>query len=150
MTVIVDSRERREAVAPILAWFDHQGIAWTRRKLDVGDYQIEGRPELVVDRKQSLGEMAINLLSHDRARFYREVRRAREKGVKLMILCEQGHEVKTVEDVRKWHSPYTQISGARLADAIFRLEIGYGVETYFCDRASTGKRIIELLRGDGH
>lgn len=150
MVVIVDSRERREGVAPILAWFDHQGIAWTRRKLDVGDYQIEGRPELVVDRKQSLGEMAINLLSHDRARFYREVRRAREKGIKLMILCEQGHEVKTVEDVRKWHSPYTQISGARLADAIFRLEIGYGVETYFCDRAATGKRIIELLRGDGH
>ena len=76
MKVYVDSREKPQAIKQITAYFDRHGIAWEQKKLDTGDYMLEGQPSLIIDRKQSLSELANNLLSPDRARFYREIRRA--------------------------------------------------------------------------
>ena len=99
MKIFVDSREKPQAIQGILAYFDRHEIEWERVKIDTGDYMLEGQPDLIVDRKQSLGELAHNLLSPDRARFYREIRRAREAGIRLIILCEHGG-VKGLEDVK--------------------------------------------------
>ena len=147
MKVIIDTRDKEHAIRGIVAYFDRHGIEWERRKLDTGDYMLEGRPELVIDRKQSLSELAHNLLSADRARFYREIRRAREQGIRLIILCEEGISVRTLADVQKWKPKYGKVTGKALADAIYRLEIGYGVPVVFCGKRSTGKRIVELLTG---
>jgi ERCC4-type nuclease len=146
MLIKVDSREKPQAVKNILAYFDRHGIEWEKVKLDTGDYMLDGHPELVVDRKQSLGELAHNLLSQDKARFYREVRRARESGIKLIILCEHGG-IQSIKDVKSWVPKYGQVSGRALADAIFRLEISYGVPVLYCDKRSTGRRIVEILTG---
>lgn len=147
MKVIIDTRDKEHAIRGIVAYFDRHGIEWERRKLDTGDYMLEGRPELVIDRKQSLSELAHNLLSADRARFYREIRRAREQGIRLIVLCEEGISVRTLADVQKWKPKYGKVTGKALADAIYRLEIGYGVPVVFCGKRSTGKRIVELLTG---
>ena len=144
--IIADSREKN--IAHILKYFDKHGIEYTVRKLDVGDYMIDGQPDVVVDRKQSLGEMTVNMFSKDKARFYREIRRAREQGIRLIILCEQGRKFHNITDVAHWTNKYSRVSGPRLADAIFKLEMGYGVETYFCEKQQTGRRIIELLTGN--
>ena len=106
---------------------------------------MEGQPNLIVDRKQSLSELSHNLLSPDRARFYREIRRARESGIRLIILCEHGPDVKTFADVKNWKPKYGKVSGKALADAIFRLEMAYGVMVLYCSKKSTGKRIVEIL-----
>ena len=106
---------------------------------------LEGQPNLIVDRKQSLSELAHNLLSPDRARFYREIRRARESGIVLIILCEHGPDVKTFADVKNWKPKYGKASGKALADAIFRLEMAYSVPVLYCNKRSTGKRIVEIL-----
>ena len=145
MKIYVDSREKPQAIKGILAYFERNGIEIERTALKTGDYMLEGQPNLIVDRKQSLAEMAHNLLSADRARFYREVRRARADGIRLIILCEHGPDVKTFDEVKKWVPKYGKVSGKAIADAIFRLEISYGVPTFFCSKRSTGKRIIELL-----
>jgi len=92
--------------------------------------------------------LAHNLLSPDRARFYREIRRARDSGIRLVILCEHGPDVKTFADVKNWKPKYGKVTGKALADAIFRLEISYQVPCYFCSKRSTAKRIIEILTGD--
>ena len=147
MKVIIDTRDKEHAIRGIVAYFDRHGIEWERRKLDTGDYMLEGKPELVIDRKQSLSELAHNLLSADRARFYREIRRAREQGICLIILCEEGISVRTLADVQKWKPKYGKVTGKSLADAIYKLEIGYGVPVVFCGKRSTGKRIVELLTG---
>lgn len=149
MKVYVDSREKPQAIRQITAYFDRHGIEWKQKKLDTGDYMLEGQPNLIIDRKQSLSELAHNLLSPDRARFYREIRRARESGIRLIILCEHGPDVKTFADVKNWKPKFGKASGRALADAIFRLEIGYGVETYYCSKRSTGKKILELLTMGG-
>lgn len=139
----VDSREKRNE--HILKYFERNEIVYEIRKIDTGDYMNTDAPNIRVERKQSLLEMAHNLLTADKSRFYREVRRARDNGIKLIILCEHGPDVKTFADVKNWKPKYGKASGKALADAIFRLEIGYGVPTFFCGKRSTGKRILEIL-----
>lgn len=117
---------------------------WT---LDTGDYTYEGS-KIVVDRKMGLSEVASNLLNrNDSARFWQEVRRAKEQGLKLIILVEAGPAVKNINDVAKWKSKYSPVSGRSLIDAMIRTEMSYGVVWKFCSKASTAKRIIELLEG---
>ena len=145
--IISDSREKENQ--HILDYFDRHEIRWVKRKLDTGDYMMEENPNVRIERKQSLAEMAHNMLTADRPRFYREVRRARDQGIRLVILCEHGgiHDLK---DVEKWKPQFGKCSGKRLADAIFRLELGYSVPTFFCDPRSAGRRILEILtEGDG-
>ena len=145
MKIYVDSREKPQAIQRILAYFDRNGIEWEKKKLDIGDYMLDGQPDLIVDRKQSLGEVASNLLSPDKRRFYNEVRKAHDEGVCLIILCEHGGDIKTFNDVPKWKNKYGQVTGRKLQDAIFALEMAYHVPVLFCDKRSTGRRIIEIL-----
>lgn len=147
MKITVDSREKPQAIEKILAWFDNNGIEWEKKKLDTGDYMMEGKPDIIVDRKGDLLELAHNMLTVDKGRFYREIRRARDAGIHLVILCEHGG-IHGLEDVKKWKPKFGRSSGKKLADAIFRLEISYGVPTLYCDPRSTGRRIYEILSGE--
>lgn len=141
---IFDSREKKND--HIKAYFDRHGIPYTVRKLDVGDYMTEGG-KVSIDRKQSLDELSRNLLNRsDHARFWKEVRRAREQGIKLIVLCEHGGKVKTLQDVAQWRSKYSGVSGRAVLSEIYRVHISYGVEFVFCSKRSTGKKIVELLQ----
>lgn len=143
--VICDSREKKNA--HVLEYFDRHGIEYEIRKLDCGDYMLPGGT-ISIDKKKDLQELAGNLLNpNDKARFWREVRRARETGVKLVILCEHGGAIKAFSDVKKWKSRYGRVTGKSLSDAIFRLYMAYGVPVLYCDKRSTGKRIMEILEG---
>lgn len=142
--IIVDTREKKNA--HILKYFDRNGIEYKLQKMDVADYQVEGKEKLVIDRKQNLDELARNLMNrNDHARFWKEVRRAKEGGIKMLVLCEHGGQIRSIQDVAGWHSKYSPVSGRALMEEIYRVHIAYGVEFLFCDKRSTGKKIIELL-----
>lgn len=144
MKIIVDSREKRWE--HIREYFDKNGIGYTVKKLDVGDYQIDGKPSISVDRKATLSELSHNLLNaKDHSRFWKEIRRAREQGVKLFILCEHGGKVKSIKDVAQWNDKYSGVSGRVLMNEIYRVSISYGVEFIFCDKRHTAQKIIEIL-----
>ena len=147
MKIVCDTRERKNE--HILQYFEKHGIPYTIAKIDTGDYLNTDNPTVRVERKASLGELAHNLLSPDRKRFYNEIRRGRDEGLKLVILCEHGPGIHSIKDVRNWQPKYGKVTGKALADAIFRLEMAYGVPTLFCGKRSTGKRIIEILSSDG-
>ena len=144
MKLIVDSREKKwEHIAE---YFDKQGIEYEVRKLDVGDYVLEGNDRISVDRKRNLAELSHNLMNpKDHSRFWREIRRSREQGVKLYILCEHGGKIKSIKDVVQWNDKYSGVIGRRLMDEVYRVHISYGVEFLFCSKRSTGRRIIEIL-----
>lgn len=145
--IIFDTREKKND--HVKNYFDKHGICYKVQKLDVGDYMIEGG-KVSIDRKQNLSELATNLMNRaDKSRFWKEVRRAREQGIKLIVLCEHGGKVKTIKDVAGWSSPYSPVSGRALMEAIYKCHISYGVEFLFCSKRSTGKRIVELLTLDG-
>ena len=149
MKLWIDSREKwtqpQSSDTHLSAYFDRHGIDWEVKKLDVGDYMLEGNDTISVDRKASIDELASNLLNReDKSRFMREVRRAKESGLHLVVLIE-SNKYKSIPDLREWRSKYSGISGRSLMDAIYKTHISYGVEFLFCPKISTGRRIIELL-----
>lgn len=148
--ILVDSREKwtqaNSTDTHIKGYFDRHGIAYTVRKLDEGDYQMEGRPNITVDRKYGMQEI-YQCLVGDKSRFLREVRRCHDKGVKLVILIEQSN-IKTLADVaNNWTPKYGTVTSREIAERMYRLHVSYGVEFLFCDRRSTGRRIVEILVG---
>ena len=101
-----------------------------------------------VDTKENLEEISRNLMNHnDSSRFWNEIRRAKELGIKLIILVESGPAVKNINDVAKWKSKYSPVTGRALIDRMIQVEMSYGCVWKFCSKASTAKRIIELLEG---
>ena len=138
----IDSREKKNE--HILRYFDRHGIDYEIRKLDIGDYMLDGGA-ISIDTKRSVDELASNMLNrNDHARFLREAKRAADSGVKLIVLLETS-KYKAIPDLREWQSKYSGISGRTLIDAIYKTHISYGVEFLFCPKISTGRRIIELL-----
>lgn len=148
--LIVDSREKwtqaKSRDKHIKGYLDRHGILYRVEMLDVGDYMLDGG-SISVDRKQNLEELAKNLTNKsDNARFMKEVRRAFESGVKLVILIEQ-RGIKGTQDLLKWRSKHTGVSGIVMARQMFRLEMAYKVKFEYCDPSSTGKKIMEILLG---
>ena len=152
MQLIVDSREKPRAIQKILAEFDRCGVEYERRKLNFCDYFNPARPDIAIDRKQSLTEVSFNV-GADRKRFVREIERCNRAGCKMILLVEHGGKIKTLEDVIRWknprlvESPYA-ITGERLFRIMKAMELYYGIKWLFCDKRSTGRRIIEILGDD--
>lgn len=149
MIIQVDSREKAHAIQKILAEFDRQGIKWFVSKLPVGDYQSLDNARVVIDRKQNLSELCGNVCQQHK-RFRAEMERANEYGIKLIILCEHGGKIKTLQDVMTWVNPRLKqsplaVSGERLYKILSAMSCKYGVEFLFCTKQETGKRIVEIL-----
>lgn len=144
--IICDTREK--ANQNILIYFDKHGIEYKVEKLDTGDYMDSERMDITIDRKRNLGELLTNLCSKDDSRFWREVRRSKEQKIKMIVLCEHGGKIKSIRDVASWKSKYSRVTGKQLMEEIYKVHIAYGVEFLFCDKRSTGKRILELLGHD--
>ena len=144
--IICDTREQKNE--HILKYFERHKIPYRIDTVDTADYMMEdGQWSIRVERKATLSELAHNLLSKDKDRFYREIRRAREMGIKLYVVCEHGHGIERIEDVAKWENPYGKVTGKTLREAIYRCAIGYGCEFIFCNKRQTGKVIAEILNG---
>lgn len=151
MVIQVDSREKARAIQKIIAEFDNRGIKWFVSKLPVGDYQSLDNPRLVIDRKQNLLELCGNVCQQHK-RFKAELERANEYGIKLIVLCEHGRGIKSLQDVMAWENPRLKesplaVSGERLFRILTAMSNKYGVEFLFCTKQETGKRIIEILSG---
>lgn len=163
MTIQIDSREKARAIKQILAAFDTAGVDYFISKLYVGDYQSFDNPYLIVDRKQNLTELCSNV-TQGHERFRRELIRAQEHGIQLVILCEHGDGIEELEDVIFWDNPrrkkrqkvagkwQTVETKATTGETLYRilqtLTKKYGVRFEFCDKDETGHRIMEILTDD--
>lgn len=120
-----------------------------RSKLYVGDYQRIDNGLLVVDRKQNLAEIAGNL-TQQHERFRSELERAKKAKIRVVVLCEHGGQIRSVDDVAAWKNPRLRespgaITGDRMAKIMRTMSERYGVEWRFCDKRQTGKKILEIL-----
>ena len=150
--IIVDTREKPHAIQSILNYFEANGYEYEKKKLDYGDYMNPERPEIVIDRKQTIAELAKNC-TFESGRFRREIDRAKNDGAHIIILVEQNRymdrgewiRVDKLVDIYLWTSPYTQVRGEKvyriLSDWVRKLPIS----VVFCDKRSTGRIITELL-----
>ncbi len=155
MYLIIDSREKPRAIRGIVDYFDRHKIPYETSKLLFGDYIDYLNPQLSVDRKQNIAELAKNCTS-DHKRFRRELERVKDTGSKLVLLVEQKSyisgnkkiEVKSIEDLILWEAKHGVIRGEQVYRVLVSWTAKYPLEIEFCDKRSTGKRIIEILGGD--
>lgn len=142
MMILIDTREKK--FDHIKDYFDAHEIPYKRQLLLCGDYMRDDRPGLSIDRKRNLEEISGNLCTPEN-RFWREMRRARDQGIHMVVLIEHGGQIKSLDDVRKWHSKYSKVSGTQLRAEMIRISLAYDVEFQFCAKVSTGRRIMEIL-----
>lgn len=150
--IIVDSREKPHAIGGILEYFDRNGINHTTSKLLFGDYMDYNKPALVIDRKQNIAELAKNC-TVEHLRFRRELERAQITGATLVVLVEQNRykdrdewvSVCDVSDLMRWSSPHTQVRGEKVFRVLVSWMAKYPLRVQFCDKRSTGRRIVEIL-----
>ena len=160
MVILIDSREKARAIKDIVAEFDSRGIKHYSSKLFVGDYMSLDNPKVIIDRKQNLTELTSNVCQ-DHERFRRELQRAKDAGIQLIILVEHGKGINCLEDIIFWENPRRHkrikkdgkwqtvetkaMKGETLYKVLQTQQRKYGVKFEFCDKADTGKRIIEIL-----
>lgn len=145
-TIYADTRQKDGKHTKKHEQIEKLGYTLEHKALSIGDYMIEGRDNISIDTKQNLDEIASNVFDES-GRFMREVRKAYQNKVKLIVLIEQGGKIKSIEDVPQWNSKHSKITGRGLSNRLFRIHVAYGTEFLFCDKRVTGKRIVELLEG---
>lgn len=166
MTIQVDTREHAKEWERIKGQFDALGAQYFRSKCYVGDYISLDNSRLAIDRKKDLNEICGNVCQQHE-RFKAELLRAKEQGIKLVILCEHGPDIKNLEDVYFWQNPRKHqirwkivngkhvkdvisekaMDGNKLYKSLCTMRDRYGIEIKFCSKEETGKKIIEILGG---
>ncbi len=151
MTIQIHTRAKSRAIKQIVSYFDETGIQHYTSKLYVGDYMSLDNPRVVIDRKQNLQEICGNVCQQHE-RFINELKRARENGIKIIILCEHGSNIKTLADVQGWVNPRLRtspkaVSGKQLFKMLFTIGQRYDVDFVFCDKRMTGYMIAKILGG---
>ena len=154
--LLVDTREKPKAIESILKSFDSAGISYTRTKLLFGDYMDYNRPGIVIDRKQTIQELAKNV-TVERDRFVNELDRAKAAGAHLVILVEQNRYkdrdkwiyVREPADLMLWSNPHTAIRGEKVFRVLTGLIYKYDISVVFCDKRMTGRKILEIIYGRG-
>jgi ERCC4-type nuclease len=164
MQIQVDTREHAKEWERIKGQFDDLGVQYFRSKMYVGDYQSLDNPRLVIDRKKDLQEICGNVCQQHE-RFKAELLRAKEQGIKLVILCEHGADIKSLEDVYFWQNPrkyqirWKTVNGKRVKDVVSSKAVDgnqlykslctirdrYNVDFVFCEKEETGRKIIDIL-----
>ena len=163
MTIQVDSREKAHAITRILEHFHASGVKYYISKLYIGDYMNLDNPRVIVDRKQNLDELCGNVC-RQHERFRSELIRAQENGIRLIILCEHGHGIKSLDDVLFWRNPRARtkklingrwtwteqkvMHGDTLYKILCTMQRKYDVSFLFCDKTETGRRIVEILNDE--
>lgn len=145
--IICDTREKGNK--KILEYFDKIGQDYIVSKLDYGDYMLYKNNSVVIDRKDSLLELAGNLChssEHDRVR--REIQRAKEDGCENFIFLIAGTKIKTADDLKNWSSPYTKVTGETLMKVMTTMKKKYGVRFIICPKRNMGKKIVEILESE--
>ena len=166
MQIQIDSREHKSELPRITKQFDHLGIGYFVSKLYVGDYMNLDNPRLVIDRKKDLQELIGNV-TQQHERFRAELVRAKEHGIHIVILCEHGGDITTLNDLIFWHNPRLSqgtwkmqdghpvkvlkypkaTTGHQLHKALTTMAERYDVEFVFCDKKHTGAEIVRILGG---
>lgn len=165
MDIQIDSREKARAIRKIIKYFDDHEINHFSSKLLVGDYMSLDNPRLIIDRKQNLQELCGNVCQQHE-RFRRELLKAMDAGIQLVILIEHGADIKSLEDVYFWKNPRKHevrwkwengkrvkyvvsakaVDGDQLYKSLCTMRDRYNVKFAFCEKKDTGAEIVRILR----
>ena len=153
MVLQEDSRQQPGKHKNIHQYCQQQGIEIIRSKLLVGDYMLTGAESggISVDTKYGVSEIASDIF-HQHERFRRELETAQKCGIKLIVLIEENLPP---GGLAAWRSPLGRNGEPKykfdpviLRKAMITMQERYGCKFRFCDGRSTGKVLIEYLKGE--
>lgn len=154
---IRDTRDKIGKHDNVDSYLTAQGHKIVRSKMFVGDVALLNNQSICIDLKQNLIEVSGNLWP-DKTRFVSELNRAKDAGIKLIILIEDD-SIKTRSDLFGWVNPHPNRTamtpnGERIYKTMRVLSGQYGAEFRFCQKKETGAEVIRLLaegvdNGDG-
>lgn len=151
MTLYEDTRNQKGKHKNIHQYCRDHGIDIIRQGLNVGDYQIAGKGDISVDTKYGIPEIASNCFQ-EHVRFRDECERAQRCGIKLIVLIEEmppgGDVSKWQIPLDRWGKPKYRFSPEKLKKTMETMTERYGVLFRFCDGRSTGRLLIEYLKGE--
>ena len=150
-------------------YFEKNGIEIRRTKLYVGDYTLPTNQSVCIDTKKDIQELIGDICGKQHERFRDELIRAKESGIKLIVLVE--NKSITINERKGIYSPYidsldnlhrfvnprlfiwkngkqlypTATKGITLKKACITMQHKYGVEFVFCKPSESAERIIEIL-----
>jgi len=158
LVILFDSREHDKKNQHILDYFDKKRINYKKQKIDEGDYTaIITKCEKMgiyrdlyfnigVERKNSVDELAGNLAeetdTHDDLRLIRELRRAKEKHIKMFLVLEDENGRNNIK-TGNYRSEYLPVSFmARLRSIQDQFLNG----TVFVNKVDSGEEIYGILK----
>lgn len=148
--IIEDTRQQPTKNAHIRLQLEKLGYKVERSKMYVGDYQFADSGKVVVDTKKDLQEVCGNL-TQQHERFKEECVRAKEAGIRLVILI-QDPRILSLNEVPSWYNWRLKqnkfaLTGKKLYRIMATMVERYGVEWQFANRANVGERIVDILEG---
>lgn len=149
MTIIEDTRQQAEKHEKKHEYFKEKDIKVIRSKLPIGDYARLDNLSVVIDTKKNIQELILDV-TKDHTRFRNELLRAKENGIKLIILVENEEKVKAKTDLLDWYNWRLKTNpkattGKMLFKIISTMEDKYGVKFQFCDIEDTPAIIKNIL-----
>lgn len=148
MILLEDTRNKPDKNAHIREQLEQLGHTVERSKLFVGDYTHVTNQSVCIDTKQNLSELCSNVIQ-DHERFRNECIRAKEAGIKLVVLV-ADENITGLTGVFSWKNPrrfYSKkaTTGRTLGKILYKMRDEYGVEFQFCKKEELGSRILSIL-----
>lgn len=149
--ILEDSRQKPVQNVHIKLQLESLGYKVERSKLYCGDYTFPTNQSICIDTKQDLQEVCGNV-TQQHERFQAECVRAKDAGIKLVILV-QEQNITCLSEVCGWYNWRRKkqpkaLNGIQLWKIMMTMSERYGVEWLFCKKTEVGKTIIEILEGD--
>jgi len=129
--LIKDSRE------PAVAWDEYFKAPMIVRKLDTGDYSVDGLETMIAIERKTLDDL-VGCLGKGRARFERELERSQALDYFAVIL-EEGYAQLATGNYR------SQLNPRAAVESISAFEVRYGTHFLFAGSQELAARKCELL-----
>ena len=149
-TIIKDTREKQGYTFAASRTKYHVCKGMVVRKLDTGDYSVEGLEDKVcVERKASVVELATNVVV-SRRRFDAEIERMKEFPHRFLVLefsLTDLMDFPEGSDVPDREIKKLRITNKYMLRYLMELQINHGVNVIFCDSKKNAKwTVLSILK----
>lgn len=149
--ILEDSRQKPVQNVHIKLQLESLGYKVERSKLYCGDYTFPTNQSICIDTKQDLQEVCGNV-TQQHERFQAECLRAKDAGIKLVILVQENN-VSKLSEVPSWYNWRLKkqpkaLNGIKLWKIMKTISEKYGVTWLFCKKSDCGRRIVDILEGN--
>lgn len=142
-SIIIDTREQLPYQFNDEYYTNHGLLAIVRKKLDYGDYTIEGLESIISIERKQLSEYFL-CMGTDRKRFEREIEGATAKGIHIFCLVEGSNAYQdNVEVMLDIHSRLN-LNSLHASETAWMLRYKYNV-IYCGNRQASEKRCFNTL-----